>query len=128
MTRLQKSPEEMAAALREIKNLHREEWWKAHELAKAALAETVIEIDTIGGNCPVQAEGKINGEPFYFRARGERWALNVGGNDVVSDPRVRIEARYVDKTNKYEAGWMPESDARAIIERAARVVEMLDVI
>lgn len=24
-----------------------------------------IEIDWLGGNCPVQAVGKIDGEPFY---------------------------------------------------------------
>ena len=31
-----------------------------------------------GGNCPVQAEGKLeNGGWFYFRARGTRWSLEV---------------------------------------------------
>ena len=34
----------------------------------------VLMIDWCGGNCPVQAEGKINGKPFYFRARGECWS------------------------------------------------------
>lgn len=29
------------------------------------------------GNCPVQAEGYINGHPFYFRARGAFWSLRV---------------------------------------------------
>jgi hypothetical protein len=29
------------------------------------------------GNCPVQAEGYIEGHPFYFRSRGEYWALYV---------------------------------------------------
>ena len=29
------------------------------------------------GQCPVQAEGKINGLPFYFRSRGASWSLSI---------------------------------------------------
>mgnify|MGYP001570443230 CR=1 FL=1 len=32
---------------------------------------------SLGGNCPVQAEGTINGHGFYFRSRGEYWYLYV---------------------------------------------------
>ncbi|MEM1235222.1 MAG: hypothetical protein AAGH70_13960 [Pseudomonadota bacterium] len=59
-----------------------------------------IDIECLGGNCPVQAERLIDGEPFYFRARGESWLLSVGrdfeafseataihGQDVVGAPR-----------------------------------------
>lgn len=127
MIRLQKTPEELTAALKEIKALHREDWWKAHDIAAAALDEIVIDIVTIGGNCPVQAEGKINGEEFYFRARGEHWALNVGGKDVVGDPRARVQGRYVDETNKYEAGWMSEEKARELIVCGARAIAALDL-
>jgi hypothetical protein len=30
-----------------------------------------------GGRCPVQVTGLIDGAPFYFRARGSRWRLEV---------------------------------------------------
>ena len=38
----------------------------------------------IGGNCPVQAEGRIDGLPLYFRARSSHWSLGIGGDPVAS--------------------------------------------
>lgn len=75
-----------------------------------------VEIDMIGGNCPVQAEGKINGEPFYFRARGERWSIGIGG-DVVGEPDWYYEEDYPGGT--FAAGWMTEAEARTFIDQAA---------
>jgi hypothetical protein len=43
-----------------------------------------IVIDWLGGMCPVQAEGTIEGKPFYFRSRGAHWSLEVG------EPSTRI--------------------------------------
>ena len=37
-----------------------------------------IHIDWIGGYCPVQAEGRVDGHAFYFRSRGERWSFEIG--------------------------------------------------
>lgn len=34
-------------------------------------------ITSLGGVCPVQAEGTINGKPFYFRARHGKWSLDI---------------------------------------------------
>ena len=34
-------------------------------------------VTSIGGMCPTQAEGTINGNPFYFRARHGEWTLDV---------------------------------------------------
>ena len=44
--------------------------------------KAIIIIDSFGGNCPVQAEGTIDGKPFYFRARGSSWSMSIGGDDV----------------------------------------------
>lgn len=75
-----------------------------------------IVIDTIGGNCPVQAEGSINGENFYFRSRGEYWSIDVGGND----PCVKAEFTYGERYGKWpEAGWITEDEARAFITKGA---------
>lgn len=41
--------------------------------------KAIIIIDSFGGNCPVQAEGTIDGKPFYFRARGSSWSMSIGG-------------------------------------------------
>lgn len=76
-----------------------------------------IEITMIGGNCPVQAEGTIDDEPFYFRARGQGWSLSVGGDDVMMDPKWHHSEQYGD--GPFDAGWMPEDEALAFIEQSA---------
>jgi len=69
-------------------------------------------IDTIGGNCPVQAEGTIlGGTAFYFRARGDHWSIGIGG-DVVGNPDWHHEEPYDN------AGWMSESAALDLIDKA----------
>lgn len=75
-------------------------------------------IDWIGGNCPVQAEGTIAGKEFYFRARGERWSMSIGG-DVVMEPDWYHEEPYGE--TQYAAGWMTEDEARSFIEKAAAI-------
>jgi len=75
-------------------------------------------INWLGGNCPVQAEGTLCGKEFYFRARGNRWALNVGG-DVVVDPEWKYEEPYGSEA--FAAGWMEEKEALRFIEAAAEM-------
>jgi hypothetical protein len=79
--------------------------------------ELPLVIDQIGGNCPVQAEGTILGKPFYFRARGEHWTLGIGGSDPMIAPEWQRRERWGNK--QFEAGWMLESDALAIIRQCA---------
>lgn len=73
-------------------------------------------IDMIGGNCPVQAEGHIGGQPFYFRARGTHWSIGIGG-DVVGEPDWYHEEEYPG--GPFAAGWMSETEARQFIRGAA---------
>ena len=77
---------------------------------------TSIIIDMISGNCPVQAEGMIDGAPFYFRARGEHWSIGIGG-DVVAEPDWYYEEEYPG--GAFAAGWMSAAEARAFIAQAA---------
>lgn len=70
-------------------------------------------IDDIGGNCPVQAEGFFDGIPFYFRARGSHWSLDVGVEGETS-----IESffeKYSDDV--FAAGWMEEEEAKTFIKQ-----------
>jgi hypothetical protein len=71
-----------------------------------------LAIDWLGGNCPVQAEGRIGGVPFYFRARGEHWSIGIGG-DVVGKPDWYHEEEYPG--GEFAAGWMSETEARQFI-------------
>lgn len=77
-------------------------------------------IDTISGFCPVQAEGTIAGKPFYFRARGERWTMSIGEDPVgihdTEGPGWYCECSYGAWP---DAGWMPEGEARRLIEWCA---------
>lgn len=82
-------------------------------------ANPIVVIDTIGGNCPVQAEGTINGKPFYFRARGSYWSIGIGGVDPGIDPEWEHDEKYSDEL--YAASWMTEDEARAFIDKAANL-------
>jgi hypothetical protein len=75
-----------------------------------------VSIETIGGNCPVQADGTIAGKPFYFRARGERWSIGIGG-DPIGDPEWFYGEPY--GTEEYAASWMPVEEAEGFIHAAA---------
>lgn len=75
-----------------------------------------VTIRNLYGFCPVQAEGTIDGEEFYFRARGEKWSIVVGG-DLMDNPEFRYEEPYGVWP---EAGWMELEKARELIHAAAR--------
>lgn len=82
-----------------------------------------VEPDSLGGNCPVQGDGRFtapNGEQaaYYFRARGSRWTVEVGEK---AEPHVyegpnnivwEIGFIYSDcETHPYAAGWMTRAEA-----------------
>ena len=74
-----------------------------------------IRIDSFGGNCPVQAEGAIDGKPFYFRARGSHWRVGIGG-DPIAEPEWGYGEEYGN--GPYDAGWMPQYVALGFIAKA----------
>lgn len=81
-----------------------------------------VVIKWIGGNCPVQAYGRIDGQPFYFRARNQNWEIEIGGGFVLAgdghpETGFYFEEDYGD--GPYDAGWMSVAEARAFIEKAA---------
>lgn len=81
-----------------------------------------IKIDMLGGNCPVQGEGTINGVPFYFRARGEHWSMSIGEDPVGISVYEYKKGWYKSEPwgdEEYAAGWMPVKTAKSIIEKCA---------
>jgi hypothetical protein len=83
--------------------------------------ESEVVIDWIGGNCPVQAEGTVAGQPFYFRARGCWWSFEVGPQGATGQNWAALwqyQEPYGD--DPYDAGWMPEEDALRFIQEAAK--------
>jgi hypothetical protein len=77
---------------------------------------SAVVIDHLDGWCPVEAEGTIGGQPFYFRARGQRWTIGVGGDTVM-----RPDWSYGEPFGHgpFDAGHMAFDDARAFIDKAA---------
>ena len=79
----------------------------------------------IFGNCPVQAEGKIGANPFYFRARHDEWEFHVGlpGNEYVGEV---VDGKYLSRWEEifcrsaaygtgFDASWMAKRTAKEII-------------
>ena len=81
------------------------------------MSEPEIVIETYGGNCPVQADGTVNGKPFYFRARGQRWSMSIGGDDVIGKPEWYHQEAYGD--TEFAAGWMEWEEALTFLRKAA---------
>ena len=83
-----------------------------------------LTITSIGGYCPCQADGIMDGFPFYFRARWDGWTLSVAAPG--SDPVQVFVDNYHDGlgTGAYfigeyyqDAGSMEPDTALAFIER-----------
>lgn len=80
-----------------------------------------LTVTQLGGNCPVQSEGTINGVPYYFRARGEHWSMAIGPDPVDISCGFK-EGWYKEQEwgdNPYAAGWMDVDEARKLIEQCA---------
>jgi hypothetical protein len=86
------------------------------------MAKKII-IESIGGSCPVQASGTIDGKEFYFRSRGQGWSFAVAANvgiDPVDINATSEQGYYLEESygeSLYDAGYMPEQEAKEIITR-----------
>jgi hypothetical protein len=63
------------------------------------------------GRCPVQGEGEIEGLPWYFRARWQRWSLEVETPNGLWS----IESTYGD--SPAAASHMPHDEAEQLIRQ-----------
>lgn len=77
---------------------------------------------SIGGMCPVQGWGTVDGHPWYFRARGQRWSFSVA-EDPKGDPvdvwDRRVPGWHYEEPwgeDEFAAGYMDEEIAWGFIE------------
>jgi len=70
-------------------------------------------IRTIGGVCPCQADGTMDGHPFYFRARHGMWTLDACKKG--RDPLDEIDIVFQRSGDDPDNGYMPEAAAAKII-------------
>jgi hypothetical protein len=79
------------------------------------------------GFCPVQAEGEIDGQYFYFRARGSFWHIELGGNSIgTKGPRWWHEEYWPGKTD-VDAGYLSDQDAVSCILKSDEIFRTKDV-
>jgi hypothetical protein len=105
--------DDIAKTLAPVFAEQRAQWAEHGPAAVEAFNATGGTLDTFGGNCPVQAEGTIDGQRFYFRARGEHWEFWVGAEaDWFTDRAWLIEQDYGTFP---DAGWMPQHEALGFI-------------
>ncbi|MBB4010272.1 hypothetical protein [Allorhizobium taibaishanense] len=77
-----------------------------------------FELYHLSGWAPVQAEGRLDGHHFYFRARGSYWRFELGGNErQTRSPRWWYEESWPSVTG-FEAGYMTDEDAVCCILKA----------
>ncbi len=79
----------------------------------------------LGGNCPVQGYGLVDGLPWYFRARGDHWSFSVafaadGDPVLVTFGEADGFAIDEDYGEWPDAGWMQYREAWGFIERGIR--------
>lgn len=87
------------------------------------MADGVV-VDSIGGMCPVQAEGTIDGQPFYFRSRGAFWSMSIGGADVVGEPDWYYDEPYGEWL---DAGYIEVEEALWFVDRAVMLYRQRDI-
>ncbi len=80
---------------------------------------TIVYDQQPSGQCPVQAEGTINGVSFYFRGRGKRMALYVH----TAIPKVHTEIYTgVNSSKELGAGYAEPQECLDFIVRAAKIL------
>lgn len=80
-----------------------------------------VQIDCLGGNCPVQADGTFNGYPFYFSARRDKVSIRVA--KIGGDPLETSIFDYVEPYPSNDAGWMGRGEATEFIYKAGILFE-----
>lgn len=70
----------------------------------------------VGGMCPVQGEGEVDGHRWYFKARGQRWTLYVSaqpGGEPLAEDAWRLREPWGDEP--FAAGYMPWDVAEGFV-------------
>jgi hypothetical protein len=87
--------------------------------------EKSFTLDWIGGECPVQAEGKVNGYPFYFRARGVTISFLVFKDVIFGEVIYNKHEGW--GIAPFEAGYIPQEDALEFINKCVSEFQNADV-
>jgi hypothetical protein len=80
----------------------------------------------LAGYCPVQAEGEVDGQYFYFRARGSYWRFEAGGNASGTKGPTWWYEEYWPGDTGFEAGYLEDQDAVSCILKSVEIYQTED--
>lgn len=81
------------------------------------LSATITDLVCTCNGMPNQYEGKVNGKPFYFRARWEAWRLHVNSDTAGGG----YEGTVIASGEADGGGWWEDDEAEAFLR--ARIEE-----
>lgn len=101
-----------------------DDFYSPTELEKInALKDDGIDVQWLSGLCPVQSEGVIDYHPYYFKARGDNWFIQIGSKPSPYTADVFTDENCWEYGELYgevpDAGYMPFIEALGFIEVAA---------
>ena len=83
-----------------------------------------IHFARLWGQCPVQAFGTVNGLPFYFHARFDKWTFAISASTdidpvqvaIENAPGFRVQHVYHKRTRgRCDASFMSHAQAKVLI-------------
>lgn len=102
-----------------------DDFFTPEERAKISrLSEIGVEVYWLSGLCPMQSQGWIHGHPYYFKARGDEWFVQIA-NQISPNIELPLESDdYTEYGASYgvfpDAGYMPFIEALGFIEQSAK--------
>lgn len=102
-----------------------DEFYSPEEAAKIeSLKADGISVLWLSGLCPVQSQGLIDGHPYYWRARGDEWSVQIAHEksfnveDAITLDMSKIWVYREEYGVVPDAGYMPFIEALQFIEKA----------
>ena len=83
----------------------------------------IIFTEEPSGYCPVQAEGTVDGFPFYFRSRYDTWTVYIATNKD-SDPldeQSWVNHEAYPSGGQFSAGYAPREECVEFISKCAKL-------
>jgi len=76
-----------------------------------------VVFEYLGGMAPVQAEGTVDGQPFYFRSRGAKWSMGIG-----EEPVLAPDWEHTEPFGEWpDAGYITKEQALEFIEKSVKL-------
>ncbi|KQV78184.1 hypothetical protein [Rhizobium sp. Root1220] len=80
----------------------------------------------LAGYCPVQGQGDLEGQYWYFRARGSKWRFELGGNENFTKAPSWWHGEYWPSVDGFAAGYLTDEDAIGCILKAVELYQRGD--